>query len=126
MVMVLPRCACPCPAANAAVVSTPASPMSASTPNKRTFTVSSSLWSRGDLLLLPPAGAVRKGELGQRLRTDLDAVARRRRREIAAADDPDRVDEVLVQVVDELAHAVVERRADGDVVEHRHVLRVLA
>ena len=33
---------------------------------------------------------------------------------------------MLVQVVDELADAVLERRADRDVVEHRHVLHVLA
>ena len=33
---------------------------------------------------------------------------------------------MLVQMIDELAHAIVERGTDGDVVEHRHVLRVLA
>src|ERR1700756_4486253 len=103
MVMVLPFCACPWPAANAAVVRTPASPTSASTPNKRIFTVSSSLWSCGYLLLLPPARPVRERELGQGLRADLDAVARCRRRDVTAANDPDRVDEMLVQVVDELA-----------------------
>src|SRR5581483_5178772 len=112
------------PAANAAVVSTPASPTSASTPNKRIFTVSSSLWSCGYLLLPPPARPVRERELGQGLRADLDAVARRRRRDVTAANDPDRVDEMLVQVVDELADTVLERGADRDVVEHRHVLRV--
>src|SRR5438477_6600331 len=100
--------------------------MSASTPNKRIFTVSSSLWSRGYLLLPPPTRPVRERELGQGLRADLDAVAGRRRREIATADDPDRVDEILVQVVDELAHTILERGADRHVVEHRHVLRVLA
>src|SRR5262245_31383907 len=78
------------------------------------------------LLLLPPAGAVGERELREGLRSDLDAVPRRRRGEIAAADDGDRVDEVLVEVVDELADAVVERRANGDEVEHRDVLRVLA
>src|SRR2546430_17528007 len=78
------------------------------------------------LLFLPPAGAVRECELGERLRLDLDAVARRLRREVAPSLDPHRVDEVLVQVVDELAHPVLHRRADGYEVEHRDVLGVLA
>src|SRR5690242_15873050 len=126
-------CACPLPPANAAVARTPASAASATVPMTRDFIVFSSLrWtsacrcSRGDFLLLPPTRTVRKCELGQRLRSDLDAVARRRRREIATSCDTDRVDEMFVQVVDELAHAVVEGGAYGDVVEHRHVLRVLA
>src|SRR3954453_18594250 len=73
-----------------------------------------------------PSRSVRESELGERLRTDLDAVAGRRRHLVAAADDADRVDEVLVQVVDELAYPVVERAAEGDVVEDRDVLGVLA
>ena len=40
--------------------------------------------------------------------------------------DVHRVDEMLVQVVDVLAHAVVERGAHGDVIEDRQVLHVLA
>src|SRR4029078_11857558 len=99
-------CASPRPAANAAVVSTPASPISASAPNTRIFTVSSSLWSRGYFLFLPPARPVRECELGQGFRADLDAVSRRRRREIAPVHHAHRVDEMLVQVVDKLAHAV--------------------
>src|SRR5204863_6084595 len=81
---------------------------------------------RGYFLLLPPAWAVREGVLGQRLWADFDAVAGCRRREVPASDNPYRVDEMLVQVIDELADAVVERGSDCDVVEHRHVLRVLA
>src|SRR5919198_4473583 len=121
------------PAPNAAVASTPTSASAPSPPITRLFTVSSlsevesdACRSRGYSLLLPPARPVRERELGQGLGPDLDAVARRRRREVAAAGDPDRVDEVLVQVVDELAHAVIERGADRDEVEHRNVLRVLA
>src|SRR3954453_22532783 len=122
----------PRPAPNAVVARTPTRPMATNAPIRRIFTVF--LRFRGRIVLscayslppLPPARAVRERELGQRLRTDLDAVARHRRREVAAADDPDRVDEVLVQVVDELAEAVLERRADRDEVEHGHVLRVLA
>ena len=41
-------------------------------------------------------------------------------------DHADRFDEVLLEVVDELADAVVERRSDCDEVEHRDVLGVLA
>src|SRR5579863_5876356 len=126
-------CACPLPPANAAVARTPASAAMATAPMTRFFTVFSSLrWtdacrcSCGDFLLLPPARAVRERELGQRLGTDLDAVARRRRREIAASHDTDRIDEMFVQVVDELADTVVERATHCDVIEHRHVLRVLA
>src|SRR3982751_4756417 len=125
--------ACPPPAASAAVVRTPASATSRSAPTRRAFTVillASILCrerSRGYvLLLLPPARAVRERELGERLGPDLDAVARRRGREIAPVDDADRSDEVLVQVVDEFADVVVERRSDRDEVEHRHVLRVFA
>src|SRR5579864_1486415 len=121
-------CVCPLPPAIAAVARTPAS-ANASAPMTRDFIVFSSLrWndscrcSRGDSLLLPPARAIWERELGQRLGSDLDAVAGPRRRAVAAARDPDRINEMLVQVVDELAHAVVEGRADGDVVEHRHVL----
>src|SRR5262245_22723852 len=113
------------PAASAVVARTRTSPMATSPLLGRIFTFSlpSCGYSR---LFLEPARAVRERELGQRLRADLDAVARRRRSEVAAADDPDRVDEVLVQVVDELAYAGFERRADRDEVEHGHVLGVLA
>src|SRR5258705_8521544 len=130
--MVPAFCACPSLPANAVAAKTLASPQSTSAPMTRDFIVSSSLrsigagrWSCGNFLA-PPALAVRERELGQRLGPDLDAVARGRRREIATTDNANRVDEMLVQVVDELAYAVVERRADGDVVEHRNVLCVLA
>src|SRR5262245_49389320 len=121
------------PAPNAAVARTPTSASAPIAPITRLFTVSSLSevesvayrWSRGNSFLRPPARPVRERELGQGLGPDLDAVSRRRRREVPAAGDPDRVDEVLVQVVDELADAVLERRADRDEVEHRNVLRVL-
>src|SRR5258705_4010784 len=131
-ILMLPACfACPSLLANAAVTRMPASAKNTSMPMTRDFIVSASLrsiepwWSCGHFLL-PPALAVRKRELGQRLRPDLDAVAGRRRGEIATPDDTNRVDEMLVQVVDELAHPVIERRRDRDVIEHRNVLCVLA
>src|SRR5690348_7577579 len=118
------RWACARPAASAVVASTRTSPMASPT-LRRIFTVSlpSCGYSRR---FLEPARAVRERELGQRLRADLDAVARCGRGEVAAPDHPDRVDEVLVQVIDELAHAVLERGADRDEIEHGHVLGVLA
>ena len=45
---------------------------------------------------------------------------------VAPAADHDRVDEVLVQVVDVLDHAAVGGAGDGEVVEHREVLDELA
>lgn len=63
---------------------------------------------------------------GDRLGVHLGAEARQARREVPAALDDDRVDEVLVQVVDVLDHAAVQRTADADVVEHGQVLHQLA
>ena len=48
------------------------------------------------------------------------------RRHVAAGLDPDRVDEVLVQVVDVLDHPAVDRAADREEVEHGQVLHHLA
>src|SRR5437870_2143067 len=104
--MLAVRCWCALPAAIAVVANTPARPTTASHRNTRIFTLSlpgvvrTLTWSYG-YFLLPPARAVRERILGERLGPDLDAVARCRRREVAAADDADRVDEVLVEMVDE-------------------------
>ena len=49
-----------------------------------------------------------------------------RRRLVPAADDPRRVGEVLVQVVDPLDHPAVRRAGHRDVVEHCQVLHQLA
>src|ERR1700747_1386740 len=106
---------CPRPAPTAAVASAPTAASASSPAKRRVFTVSSlseveSCTCRRSrrYLLLPPARSVRKGELGQRLGPDLDAVTGRRRGLIAPVDDVNRIDEVLVQVVDELTDAVVE------------------
>src|SRR4051812_4972356 len=62
----------------------------------------------------------------ERVGLDGDAIAGARRRQIAGVAHDARVDEVLVEVVDVLAHAVLETAAHGDVVEDRDVLDVLA
>src|ERR671911_1428563 len=64
--------------------------------------------------------------LGQGGGVHLGARAGFRRRPVTAADDLDRCDEVLVQVVHELDHPAVEPAGPGDVVEHRQVLHRLA
>ena len=69
---------------------------------------------------------VRVGVGGERLGPELHAEARAGRRPVAAALDDERLHHVLVEVVGVLDHAVVEAAADGDVVEHREVLHVLA
>src|SRR5256886_3686880 len=60
------------------------------------------------------------------LRLHLDTVPRRRRRQVAAVAHHHRMHEVLVQVIHVFHHAILERGADRDVVEHREVLHVLA
>src|SRR4051794_4893109 len=62
----------------------------------------------------------------QAVRLHLRAVAGTRGRDVAAGADDDRVDEVLVEVVDVLDHPAVELAADGDVVEDGEVLDELA
>src|ERR1051325_1461145 len=62
----------------------------------------------------------------QALRTHGDAVTRRRGRHVAAVANDDRVEEMLVQMIDILDDTIVERSADADVIEHREVLHVLA
>src|SRR5436190_21610588 len=95
------------PDADIVTASAPTSPTSASALKTRSFTVSSSLGlvvsDTGHyvnlFLRLPPPGAVGERELRQRLGSDLDAAAGCRRRDVAPADDSNRVDEVLVQVI---------------------------
>ena len=74
----------------------------------------------------PPLLAVGEAEPGERLRPHLGAVAGRRRHDVAGVADDDRVEEVLVEVVDVLDHPTLERAADADVVEDREVLDELA
>src|SRR5690242_11479972 len=73
-----------------------------------------------------PRSACRVGEPPKRLWLDLGAVARRLGDQVAAPVEPDRLDEVLVQVVDELARAVLEGAGHRDVVEEGEMLHVLA
>src|SRR3954447_3970422 len=68
------------------------------------------------LLAAAPRRAGGEGEIAKRLRAHLDAVARRLGRDVAPAADDDRVDEVLVELVDVLDDAVLERAAEDDVV----------
>src|SRR5260221_1497371 len=60
----------------------------------------------------------------ERVGLDGDAVAGARRRQVAGVAHDARIDEVLVEVVDVLAHAVLETAAHRDVVEDRDVLDV--
>src|SRR4051794_16435475 len=62
----------------------------------------------------------------ERLRPDGDAVSRPQRSNITRVADDARIDEVFVQMIDVLAHPVFQAAADGDVVEDRDVLDVLA
>src|SRR2546421_988675 len=103
-------CVCMPPDADIVTASAPTSPTSASALKTRSFTVSSSLGLVASdtghcvnlFLCLPPSGPVRECELRQRLGSDLDAAAGRRRREVPPADDSNRLGEVLVSVGDEL------------------------
>ena len=58
-----------------------------------------------------PYRAVRELVLVERRRQHLDAVARRHRRDVSPVLDDRRLEEVLVEVVDPLDHAVLERSA---------------
>src|SRR3954468_16472543 len=68
---------------------------------------------------LPPGAAAGEGELLQRPGAHLDRVAGRVRHDVAPATHPRRLDEVLVQLVDVLEHAVGQVGADRDVVHQR-------
>src|SRR6266550_3081355 len=74
----------------------------------------------------PPGGPRRERELAKRLRMHREAPARALWRDITAVANDNRVEEVLVEVLDVLEDAVLERPADPDVVEQRDVLHVLA
>ena len=69
-----------------------------------------------------PPKAIRRA----RRRADLAAEAGRLGRDVAAVADHDRIDEMLVQVIDELGDAIVHAARHGDVIEHRQVLHQLA
>ena len=69
---------------------------------------------------------MREGELGERLWANLGAAAGNPGSAVEAVDDFDRADEVLVEVVHELAVTAVSRARNRDEIEHRQVLRVLA
>src|SRR5206468_1031821 len=73
-----------------------------------------------------PSGAIWVPVRRERLAPHRNAVARRRRRHVAAVTNDHRVQEMLVQVVHVLDDAVLERGAHADVVEDREVLHVLA
>src|SRR6185312_6493073 len=73
-----------------------------------------------------PDGTVRKLMLREGLAAHLRGEARRRRRKISAAADPDRVEEMVVEMVHELDGPILHRAADGDVIGHGEVLHELA
>src|SRR3954447_22072618 len=90
---------------------------------RRVYTAVSSLASRASDA---PGGAARKIMLIERVRVNLDAVARTLRRHITAVADHDRIDEMLVQMIHVFEHAVLQRRRHADIVEQRNMLDVLA
>src|SRR4029079_4855508 len=73
-----------------------------------------------------PDRAIRKSERLPRRRLDRAAVARRLWRQVAAAAHHHRIDEMLVQVIDELGDAVVHARRHRQKVPHRQVLHQFA
>ena len=73
-----------------------------------------------------PLVPVREAVAGERLGPDLGAVARPRRHLVARVANDDRIDEVLVQMVDVLDHPAVERARHAHVVDDREVLHELA
>src|SRR5436309_1744292 len=82
--------------------------------------------SKGTRRRLTPLGATRIPQPLDRLREDLGRVPGRVGHDIPAIADNGRVHEMLVQVVGVLGGAVVELAADGDVINDRDVLDVLA
>src|SRR5260370_40644043 len=73
-----------------------------------------------------PGNSAGIGEAEARGWPDLSAVPRSLRRQVAAVAQLDRLDEVLVEGIDVLARAVLERPAHGDEVQDREALDVLA
>src|SRR6267143_5587866 len=78
-------------------------------------------WSRR-----PPSRAGRILEFAQRLGSHCDAEPRSLRCDVTSVLDLHRIEEVLVEVLDVFEHPVLERSTDGDVVEQRYMLHVLA
>ncbi len=77
--------------------------------------------------LLPgPLRAIRVAVGADGIGVHAGAVARLLRQAVASPLHPDRVGEVLVQVVDVLQHPAFEAAAHADVVDHRQVLDDLA
>src|ERR1700730_7901313 len=74
----------------------------------------------------PPGGAFWEPIDVQRVGPHLGAVARARGRKVMPVLDTRGINEVLVQVVDVLAHAVFKGCAHSDVIEDREVLDVFA
>src|SRR5262252_2525114 len=73
----------------------------------------------GHGLQAPPHFAVRELVRFERVGLDGDAVAGARRRHVPGVAHDARIGEVLVQMVDVLAHTVLQAAAHGDVVEDR-------
>src|SRR5436305_1586921 len=83
-------------------------------------------WTNSSYLGLSPRCPVGIPVRLPALRLHLDTVPRGRRRQVAAVAHHNGIDKVLVQVIHVLDHTILERGADGDVVEQREVLHVLA
>src|SRR5256712_11738818 len=82
--------------------------------------------SGGGRRLRAPRRTCREPVLAERLHPHLDSVAGFHGRHVAPALDRDRIDEVLVEMIDVLEHAVLQRSGHRDVVDERDVLHVLA
>src|SRR6266545_2050179 len=77
-------------------------------------------------LLLRPHRPARELVGVKRLGLHGNAVAGLLRRHVAAVLDPHRIKEVLVQVIDVFEDALIERRANADVIKDRQMLNILA
>ena len=73
-----------------------------------------------------PGRPIREPIGGARLDSDFAAIPGACRRHITRAADDARIDEVLVQVIDELGDAIVDAAGDAEEVEHRKMLDQLA
>src|SRR5260370_7189204 len=77
-------------------------------------------------LSICPNAALGKLVCIQRLRAHLNGIAALRGRHVSSPLDYDRLQEVLVQVIDVLENAILQRSRDTNVVDEREVLRELA
>src|SRR5689334_19413712 len=77
-------------------------------------------------LCLSPYSATRKAVRFHGLSLHLDAISGTLRRHIARVADHYRVEEMLMQMIHVLDDATVHRSGDGDEIEHREMLHVLA